>query len=289
MTPDQYEAEIKNLHAFILQVSQRLFLASEVIAKNALKKSGSIDMDNICRKMNELADVEASASSAQPALTERAMSEVNPIPTHWKFQDLTGHKFGRLIVVSFAYKRYACSHWNCLCECGGTAVCRSSSLKDGYSQSCGCIIRKHGKTRTSEYNIWSSMIARCTNRKCHAYHRYGGRGITVCERWRTSFINFFSDMGPRPSLKYTLDRFPDNDGNYEPGNCRWATMKEQQRNRGNNHLITINGQTKCLNEWAEIVGLHRTAIERRIKKGMNEIDAVMKPNIRPGHHRGAKT
>lgn len=155
--------------------------------------------------------------------------------------DLTGMTFGRLTVV----KRSGTSKrgdivWACICKCGAETAVRGSNLRNGNTKSCGCFQREraseststHRLTKSPEYRSWASMIARCENPKYHHFHRYGGRGIRICERWRNSFELFLSDMGPRPSLKHSLDR-KDNDGNYEPGNCRWATAKEQRLNRSN--------------------------------------------------------
>lgn len=123
------------------------------------------------------------------------------------------------------------------------------------------------KTRPIEYRLWSSMITRCTNPKFKDWHLYGGRGITVCERWRRSFAAFFVDVGARPSQHHSLDRWPDPDGNYEPGNVRWATGTEQCRNTARNRRITFEGVTLPLVEWAERTGLRRETIADRLNRG----------------------
>lgn len=159
-------------------------------------------------------------------------------------KDIAGQRFGRWLVI----KHSSGSHWFCRCDCGTERNVFSGSLGHS-SKSCGCLAsekklgniyaKKHGhttgrwvgKSKSMEYVSWQAMIARCENPKAKRFERYGGRGIKICERWRNSFENFLVDMGPRPSRKYSLDRHPDNDGDYEPGNCRWATSKQQASTR----------------------------------------------------------
>lgn len=161
--------------------------------------------------------------------------------------DLTGRRFGRL--VAQAKEGLATddeARWRCLCDCGNETCVRSSSLRNGTTQSCGCLRRellstrplKHGQARhgrlTSEYDAWHAMKQRCLNPNHAAYANYGGRGITVCQQWLESFEVFFADVGLKPDPELTLDRI-DNDGSYEPGNVRWATRSQQNSNqRGRN-------------------------------------------------------
>ena len=209
------------------------------------------------------------------------MAETQAIKHGPNFKDITGQKFGRLTVE--AYSGIDKKHqalWQCRCECGNAKVVRASGLKSGRTKSCGCLIGKanitHGCFGTPEYGIWSGMMSRCTNPKHTYYSRYGGRGIKVCERWN-SFVHFLEDMGLRPSPEHTIDRYPNGDGNYEPGNVRWATMAEQNRNHPNVKLITFNGETLCLREWASRTGLDRTTIAFRIKAGWTVERALTTP------------
>ncbi len=169
--------------------------------------------------------------------------------------DLTGKRFGLLTVLSrvktMSGERV---RWLCSCECGKNIEALGYNIKNGHTRSCGCMKSKHGHGgasagyRSSVYTTWLSMVQRCTNTNHKHYYRYGGRGIVVCDRWN-KFEYFLKDMGERPS-GCTLDRIDNNKG-YCRENCRWATSKEQGRNRSNNRLITHNGITQCLTAWAE--------------------------------------
>lgn len=155
-----------------------------------------------------------------------------------KVHDLTGQQFERLYVTRRAgSNKQGQTTWHVVCECGTTKVVAGTSLLGRKAVSCGCLRREmldrgnptHGMSDAPEYEIWCGMVRRCTNPNNHAWPRYGGRGITVCDRWRESFETFLADVGPRPSDKHSIDRI-NNDGNYEPGNCRWATAREQVQN-----------------------------------------------------------
>ena len=129
----------------------------------------------------------------------------------------------------------------------------------------------------SEYNIWRQMRQRCLNPARKEFHLWGGRGITICERWLNSFLNFLADMGPRPSPRHSLDRWSDPNGNYEPGNCRWATAEEQSSNSRRVRLVTFGGETKCLQHWAKHFGLNPSTLNHRLKIGWSFEQAISTP------------
>ena len=152
------------------------------------------------------------------------------IPESKLFIDLAGRKYARLDVMSYAGKKGKKPQWLCHCECGRTTVVQSSHLKSGNTSSCGCSRSARGMTGSRERRTWSAMKTRCYNKNWHAYENYGGRGIAICDRWLESFESFYADMGDKPTPNHSIDRI-NNDGNYEPDNCRWATSSEQNRNQ----------------------------------------------------------
>ena len=135
---------------------------------------------------------------------------------------------------------------------------------------------KHGMSYTPEHRVWRSMLTRCYNRNCACYSRYGGRGITVCDRWRHSFKNFFEDMGKRPSSSHSIDRI-DVNGNYEPSNCRWVTQTVQSNNTRVNKFISINGVERTQAEWSAISGIHPTVIAKRVSLGWTGTKIISAP------------
>jgi hypothetical protein len=188
-----------------------------------------------------------------------------------KFIDLTNCKFGRLTVLyrgpsKLRSNKGSRTCWVCKCDCGKETIVQSDALRRGITKSCGClfeeVIKKgthftHGMFGTPTYNSWANMVARCTDPKNPSYHKYGNRGVRVCEEWR-DFRNFLADMGERPGKEYSLDRIKA-DGNYEPGNCRWATIDTQGQNRCGVILdkarrrlgLSIDEMIKAAEEYAE--------------------------------------
>ena len=207
-----------------------------------------------------------------------------------------GDKFGRWTVISYAGKTdYGAKQWWCECECTPNKLHKvfATSLLTGRSKSCGCYSREfkhnlystHGMTKTRFYKLWGSAIRRCTDVKNKSYEKYGGRGITVCDRWMDSFENFRDDMYEsylEHVEKYgekdtTLDRI-DSNGNYCPENCRWATCKLQTRNRACNSYITYLGKTMCITEWAEYLGMSRNTIyHRKYKLKLEDPELLLAP------------
>lgn len=213
------------------------------------------------------------------------MAEAHPIPTNPQFKDLTGQTFGRLTVLSFAgIRRRGKSYWLCECACGAQTIAWGSNLRSGKTRSCGCLLkdyrskkwRTHGKSNTREYKAWCDMLARCNNRQQRGWRYYGSRGIRVWKGWQ-SFENFLADMGPTPSYKHSIDRI-DNDGDYEPCNCRWATKKEQANNCRSTHWIAFNGKTQPLQIWAEELGICPSMIRKRLKRGWSVERALTTPS-----------
>lgn len=168
----------------------------------------------------------------------------------------------------------------CECECGDVRDYYYHAVKSGKTSSCGCYSREitadrsrtHGMCKTETYTSWQAMINRCNDVKHEAYHNYGGRGIKVCERWLTSFANFYEDMGERPS-EYTLDRIHVN-GDYEPGNCKWSSKKEQSWNKRNNRYVKYAGKTMNLYEWSEILNMNYAALWHKCNKSNWDTEKV---------------
>lgn len=190
------------------------------------------------------------------------------------FKNISSTRVGRWTVLRFAGSSPSGqSMWECKCDCGNTSKVSGGNLQSGSSTSCGCYLEEirpnlaatHRLTGTPEHISWAGMKGRCLNPRNHKYPAYGARGIKVCERWMV-FENFLADMGNRPSLAHSIER-KNNNGDYEPGNCIWATNTTQANNRRNNKSITLNGVTKNLCEWARHLGIKPATICARIKRG----------------------
>lgn len=201
---------------------------------------------------------------------------------------LTGKTFGRWTVLGEAPNWSGNPRVYCVCSCGTQKSVAVGTLKNGRSKSCGCLraellsarMTTHGFTsaanRAPEYKIWGEMIQRCHNPKNAAARNYSERGITVCASWRDSFENFYADMGPRPTPKHSIDRI-DNNGDYEPENCRWATAKEQMRNTRTTLTLTHKGETLPLKEWAERTGIPYNTLRFRLRRGWSILRALTEP------------
>ena len=188
--------------------------------------------------------------------------------------DITGVRFGRLVAKEVHSRdKHGRAKWVCICDCGKSKIVSSDNLRRGNQSSCGCLRdekiaqlnRSHGMSRTPTYIVWAGMIQRCENPSYTGYSYWGGRGIKVCERWKT-FENFLADMGEKPKGK-SIDRFPDNNGNYEPGNCRWASSTDQNRNRRSTVIVSFQGKEFPLHELTKKYGVAQRVVTQRIRRG----------------------
>lgn len=209
-----------------------------------------------------------------------------------QFIDLTGRQFGRLTVLQKSCSTRNGVKWECRCACGKTTLVFGASLRKGLTKSCGCyhsdIVkksaqkvglanRKHGMSQDRIHNIWRGMKQRCMDPNFHGFREYGGRGITVCPEWAESF-EAFRDWALANGYQddLTIDRI-DNDGPYSPDNCQWITNKVQQSNRRNNRLLTYDGRTQTLAQWAEETGIGWGTIAARIRSGWSVDRALTEP------------
>ncbi len=190
------------------------------------------------------------------------------------FIDLSGQRFRKLLAVKLI-RNNGKPRWECRCDCGKNRLVRGSMLREGRTKSCGCLVGEVRRPRaipgamiggkvSPEYIIWAGMKARCSNPKHDRYGSYGGRGIKVCARWM-KFENFLADMGQRPNGRYSIER-KNTDGDYEPSNCIWLPLSKQARNTTVNRRITFNGETLCIAEWAERLGLSQSTLTERLEK-----------------------
>lgn len=190
-----------------------------------------------------------------------------------RYESMIGKRYGSLTVIKLEYKaKNGSNYWLCKCDCGNKTIVRTDNLRNGHTKSCGCLREKtssellttHGLSETRIYKIYKAMKSRTTNKNSTGYKNYGGRGIKICDEWLSDFRKFYYwsiNNGYKDGL--TIDRI-DVNGNYEPSNCRWTTMKEQGNNKRNNHNITYNGETHTMKQWAERLGINYYTLERRI-------------------------
>lgn len=193
-------------------------------------------------------------------------------------QDITGMRFGNLTVVREVEKVNGKIKILTICTCGNERILIKQALTSGGAYACKeCSFNnkiKHHKCDSKEYKVWSQMIQRCSNPNSKNFDRYGGRGVSVCDRWRYSFAAFYDDMGDSNGL--TIERINSN-GNYEPLNCKWATTKEQSRNKKSNINLTYNGVTKIFQDWCNEYNLHRNVLRRRLDLGWSMHDCLNVP------------
>lgn len=207
--------------------------------------------------------------------------------------DLTGMRFGRLVALKLAPKKGKDRMWECACDCGSIAIIRGASLSKGATKSCGCYRKEvttkrnttHGSSKSHLYSTWCDMKRRCVNPSNKRWGQYGGRGISVCDRWNHSFENFVEDMGYPPFEKAQLDRI-DNNGNYEPGNTRWVTQLQNIRNRSITVKATHNGETLPISVWAERAGISYPSIRNRLRRGWSLDRILTTPTVEHCRNRG---
>jgi hypothetical protein len=198
------------------------------------------------------------------------------------FIDRTGQQFGYLTVIGRAPNgKRGTAMFYCRCKCGRETIVKSGALKGGNTRSCGCLNKEvvskmtikrnttHGmakrKDRKQAYITWAHIKERCENPSCRDYKNYGGRGIAVCDSWQI-FENFYNSMGDPPTSKHTIERV-NNNKNYEPDNCIWATRKEQNNNTRLNRILELNGQRKTLAQWSESTGINHKTLSTRLRDG----------------------
>ncbi len=207
--------------------------------------------------------------------------------------DITNKRFGKLVAIERCKNISGKTAWKCKCDCGNTTYVSTSNLSCNRIRSCGCLkLEKllersttHNQRHTILYSVWRGLRQRCNNPKHNSYHNYGGRGIKVCDEWDKSFQSFYdwayangysTENQKDEKLKLTLDRI-DNNGNYEPSNCRWVDRKTQTRNMRTTKFITFNGERKSISEWCEIYGINKPSFIIRLKYGWSIEEALTKP------------
>lgn len=191
-----------------------------------------------------------------------------------------GQRNNFLTLIDVHCRKPGANTWLAQCDCGNPTIVNVGDFNSGHTKSCGChrrdvlrvIKRTHGMTETAEYRAWCHIRDRCEREANAKYDRYGGRGIKVCDRWQV-FENFLSDMGKKPSRWHSIER-NDNDGDYEPSNCRWATMNEQAQNKSNNVMVLVDGEKVCVSEAERRLGISGGAINQRARKTGESYDKI---------------
>jgi hypothetical protein len=212
-----------------------------------------------------------------------------------KATDLTGKKFGRLLVTAERVQhtgKKKCWKWVCICDCGRTTSATTGHLTSGDVRSCGCLrietaakisvthgMASRGGDRTKEYRAWAHMLQRCYNPNDKSYPDYGGRGIRVCEEWKHDFVSFYREIGDAPSRSAMIGRIDNNSG-YRPGNVRWETRIEQNRNKRSNVVVEWNGDKKTLSEWADELGIKNETLRKRIQCAGWSVERAMTEPVR---------
>jgi len=213
------------------------------------------------------------------------------MPKAIPIEEEIGKRYGRLVVIGQTEKdKYGHKVFCCTCECGSTHFATAVNIKSGRTSSCGCLKSElrirlnttHGDTiggkQTSEYQIYTKILQRCMNPNDRGYHRYGARGITVSHSWAASFSAFIFDMGQRPSQFHSIERIDNNKG-YSKENCKWATRAEQNNNKRNNVILTWNGQSKTMSQWANELGVNYKSMRKWIRvKGLSIEECIEKSN-----------
>ena len=201
---------------------------------------------------------------------------------------MSGKRFGKLVVTGYSHTINKRVYWKCVCDCGNTCIIHGTKLRNGHTKSCGCIrkIKNHSRKNTNPhhkkiYQVWYNMKNRCENRKNRKFEYYGGRGITICDEWQDFDVFYKWCMESGYSEDLTIDRI-DSNGNYEPSNCRWITLEEQQRNKRNNFCIICNGESKTITEWSKILGVTRHSIRYWIEKYNGDSEKAVKHFLERG-------
>lgn len=208
-----------------------------------------------------------------------------------KYKDITGQRFNNLTVLRYYGSNYrGDAEWYCKCDCGEIAIVIGSQLRNGHTKSCGCLQKEwtstnkphttHGLSEIPEFKVWVDIRRRCNPKNANnpKYSLYAGRGIKVCNRWLNSFENFYEDMGDRPTPYHSIER-KDNNGDYTPENCRWATDIEQANNRRSNILLTWNGKTQTITQWGNEVGINPSVLRDRYHCGWS-VERLLTEKVR---------